>query len=232
MARIRPYDSNRRRGATKQGSYWGSTFWNVTDSRRRAPPGPEIHEKWTHSGQYPGYTSCLRSDGGERSSPIFSNSNTYGTAGTTLTAYKGNVSAQPPTATNVPTTEITSYSNIATDNGVYESTTESVGYAAHRFEFTINQSASDVENITATWVGRGSGTRSNGEKLYIWNGTAYEFLAEETTNDRSTLSGTKTTGPSNNYIDGNGKVILLVVQNKNGGSTLETDYVKLGGAQL
>jgi len=126
----------------------------------------------------------------------------------------------------VPTTEITSYSNIATDNDVYESTTESVGYAAHRFEFTINQSASDVANFTATWVGKGSGTRSNGEKLFIWDSTAYEELDNITRDVKTTLSGTKTTGLSN-YIDDNGKVILLVVQNKNGGSTIETDYVKL-----
>jgi len=83
-----------------------------------------------------------------------------------------------------------------------------------------------VANFTATWVGKGSGTRSNGEKLFIWDSTAYEELDNITRDVKTTLSGTKTTGLSN-YIDDNGKVILLVVQNKNGGSTIETDYVKL-----
>jgi len=158
----------------------------------------------------------------------FSDSNTYGKAGTTLKAYKGDVSAQPPAATDVPTTEIMSYSNIATDNDVYESTTVDSGHAAQRFEFTINQSASDVANLTATWIGSGSTSDENqydGEVLYLWNGTGYEELGNADDSSEATLSGTKTTG-LNNYID-NGKVILLVVQNSNVGSTLQTDYVKL-----
>lgn len=225
------YNSNQLTWSNpKQGSYWGSTFWNVTD---KLTQGSNSNLKYTrnrtHSGDYSGYFKiplALLTVENRKFTYDFNNSNTYGTAGTTLTAYKGNVSAQPPTATNVPTTEITSYSNIATDNDAYEQTTVDSGYAAHRFEFTINQSASDVANITATWIGKGSGARTNGEELYIWNGTGYESLDNTTSDSETILSGTKTTGLGN-YIDGNGKVILLVVQNKNGGSTLETDYVKL-----
>ncbi|MDI3506542.1 MAG: hypothetical protein PWQ69_522 [Methanomicrobiaceae archaeon] len=225
------YNSNQLTWSNpKQGSYWGSTSWNVTDKLTQGSNSDlKYTRNGTHSGDYSGYYKlplALLTVENRKFTYDFNNSNTYGTAGTTLKAYKGNVSAQPPAATNVPTTEITSYSNIATDNDVYESTTESLGYAAHRFEFTINQSAGDVEKITATWVGKGSGTRSNGERLYIWDSTAYEELGNTTSDVKTTLSGTKTTGLSN-YIDGNGKVILLVVQNKNGGSTLETDYIKL-----
>lgn len=214
----------------KQGSYWGSTFWNVTSKLTQGSNSNLLYTRnTTHSGDYSGYFKiplALLTVENRKFTYDFSNSNTYGTAGTTLKAYKGNVSAQPPTATNAPTTEITSCSNIATDNNVYESTTVDSGYAAHRFEFTINQSSSDVANITATWVGRGSGDSSDGESLYIWNSTGYEELDNTISSSEATLSGTKTTGLSN-YIDGNKKVILLVVQNSDGGSTLETDYVKL-----
>jgi hypothetical protein len=225
------YDSNQLTWSNpKQGSYWGSTSWNVTDKLTQGSNSDlKYTRNRTHSGDYSGYYKlplALLTVENRKFTYDFSDSNTYGTAGTTLKAYKGNVSAQPPAATNVPTTEITSYSNIKSNNDVYESTTESVGYAAHRFEFTINQSASDVANFTATWVGRGSGDSSDGESLYIWNSTGYEELANTTSSSKVTLSGTKTTGLSN-YIDSNKKVILLVVQNSDGGSTLETDYVKL-----
>ena len=225
------YNSNQLTWSNpKQGSYWGSTSWNVTDKLTQGSNSDlKYTRNGTQTGSYSGYFKiplALLTVENRKFTYDFNNSNTYGTAGTTLKAYKGNVSAQPPAATSVPTTEITSYSNIATDNNVYEQTTVDSGYAAQRFEFTINQSASDVANFTATWVGKGSGTRSNGEKLYIWDSTAYEELGNTTSDVKTTLSGTKTTGLSN-YIDGNGKVILLVVQNKNGGSTLETDYIKL-----
>jgi|GEM_PF-1276309 len=228
------YDRNQLTWSNpKQGSYWGSTSWNVTDKLTQGSNSDlKYTRNGTHSGQYSGYYKlplALLTVENRKFTYDFSDSNTYGTAGTTLKAYKGNVSAQPPTATDVPTTEITSYSNIKSNNDVYESTTVDTGYAAHRFEFTINQSASDVENFTATWVGKGSGgVLSKGEKFYIWNcsSSGYEQLGSFSTDAKTTLSGTKTTGLSS-YIDDNGKVILLVVQNKNGGSTIETDYVKL-----
>lgn len=215
----------------QQGPYFGYQSWNVTSQVSESSDRVMTFDRnATDSGSYSGYFKivlALLTVENRKFTYDFSDSNTYGKAGTTLKAYKGNVSAQPPSATNVPTTEITSYSNIASDNSVYESTTTGTGYAAHRFEFTINQSASDVACITATWVGK-CGARQNGEHLYIWNATAsaYEDLDNCSNSVKTTLSGTKTTG-LNNYIDGNRKVILLVVQNKNGGSTLETDYVKL-----
>ena len=228
------YNSNQLTWSNpKQGSYWGSTSWNVTDKLTQGSNSDlKYTRNGTQTGSYSGYFKiplALLTVENRKFTYDFNNSNTYGTAGTTLKAYKGNVSAQPPAATSVPTTEITSYSNIATDNNVYEQTTVDSGYAAQRFEFTINQSASDVANFTATWVGKGSTSdeeQDNGETLYLWSGTGYEELGNTTSDVKTTLSGTKTTGLSN-YIDDNGKVILLVVQKSNVGSTLETDYVKL-----
>jgi hypothetical protein len=217
----------------KQGSYWGSTSWNVTNLVTQGNNSILNYTRnETQGGSYSGYFKlplALLTVENRKFTYDFSDTNTYGKAGTTLLAYGGNVNSIQPDGTDVPTTAITPYSNIASDNNVFETTTAENGYhAAQRFEFAVNQSASSVENLTAMWVGRGNGSSTNGECLYIWNPSqfVYEELQSTTSSDKVTLSGSKPTGLSN-YIDSNNKVILLVVQNSQVSSTVETDYVKL-----
>jgi len=211
------------------GTYLGAQSWDVTNYLTGGDSVMKFDRNTTTGGPYSGYfkipLALLTVE--DREFIYDFSDDTHGTAGDTLLAYEGGVGAQLPGTTNVPTTAITSYTNIEADDELSEVTEDVEGYAAHRFEFTIDQSAEDVEKLTATWVGRGSGSLEDGARFYIWDDTSeeYELLDETFSAAETTLSGVITTEVSD-YID-NGTVILLVVQNDNEDSTLETNYVKL-----
>ena len=160
-------------------------------------------------------------------------SSTPGTAGVDLWAFKDEVSAKPPTSNGVPNTEFSSteYGYIKTDNGVYQSDdSDSDGnYAAHRFNFSIDETA--PEKINVTWNGNAYHYlwTGLGATLYIWNSTGYEQLDSTTDWQEVTLTG-EVTSNIDNYINA-GNVTVLVEQNsvhQSGcASNIETDYVKL-----
>ncbi len=155
-------------------------------------------------------------------------------------------SSNPPDSPDVPSTEFdsTAYSNIADDDGTYQSdiTTANGNYAMHRFNFSIDTSTTkdgplaDMEKLSITWNGKGycgsPGGTDDGVTLYIYNfdTPGYELLQDSgNTYTEVTLTGEKTFDISN-YVN-SGNVTVLVKQN-NGqrGSThsyIETDYVKL-----
>jgi len=161
------------------------------------------------------------------------------TPGMDAWAYKGQVSSKPPSAANDPDGSIDLYSDIGTDDGEYEKyeTTNDDNYAAHRFNFSMDEATADIDWINVTWNGKGLHDKvppnDNGATLYIWNGTAYEQLATTTSGDEVNLTE-KITSSISSYIN-TGNVTVLVEQNSaqiTQGNTpkhshIETDYVKL-----
>jgi len=164
-------------------------------------------------------------------------------AGTDKWAYKRQVDALKPGTNDVPSEEFSKeldeYIDIKVDDGtMQEAVTELVGkYAAHRFNFSIDEATTDIDWINVTWNGKGWHEKvppnDNGSTLYIWNGTAYEQLATTTSGQEVNLTGEMTLGISS-YIN-TGNVTVLVVQNSaetTQGNTpkhshIATDYVKL-----
>ena len=167
-------------------------------------------------------------------------------AGTDKWAFKDEVGANPPNTANDPSTPFSSnnpdeYGYIKTDNEVYQTDdSDSNGnYAAHRFNFSIDDNEEDfITTINVTWNGKGwhdNGSSYNGTYLYIWNGTGYEELANNTTTgDEVNLTGQVTSSISN-YISSSGNVTILAEQ-KSAQTTpdrdtfyshIATDYVKL-----
>jgi len=139
----------------------------------------------------------------------------------------------------------TEYDAIKADDDVFAcNTTTANGYhAAHRFNFSINdscactcinESALEMGVINVTWIGKGwHDTLTNGTKLYIWNFTspaAYEELDSTTLGTKVTLTGA-TTSSISNYISPSGNVTILVKQQTAhgllGASHICTDYVKV-----
>ncbi len=159
-----------------------------------------------------------------------------GTPGTDAWAFKDEVSANPPTTCNGPSTEFSSteYGYIKTDNGVYQSddSDSSGNYAAHRFNFSIDEVAADIEKINVTWngIGKHDDEEAPGARLYIWkDGTGYEELDSTDLDTEDTLTGEKTSSISS-YINANNVTILVKQKNAHSGnekSYIETDYVKL-----
>ncbi len=153
-------------------------------------------------------------------------------AGTPV-GYKQELYIQPPNSVSDPVYDVTA-SNLAYNDNVYETgyAADTDYYAAQRFNFTISESRSNVQSLTATWIGKGYRTSGNGAYLYIWNWTSssYEQLATTSSGSKTTLTGSKTSGLTN-YISTDGKVIV-VAESKYGSSSsyavhLDTDYVKL-----
>lgn len=158
-------------------------------------------------------------------------------------AYEKQVDALKPGTNDVPSEELSKelgeYADIKVDDGTMrEDVTDLVGkYAAHRFNFSMDEATADIDWINVTWNGKGWHEKvppnDNGSTLYIWNGAAYEQLATTTSGQEVNLAGEKTSGISS-YINA-GNVTILVVQNSaqtTQGNTpkpshIETDYVKL-----
>ena len=160
--------------------------------------------------------------------------------GTDKWAFEKQVDATPPTSNGVPSDEFSDYGNIKTNNGAMaEGITGTEGtFAAHRFNFSMEEATTDIDRINVTWNGKGLHDKvppnDNGATLYIWNGTAYEELADSgNTGEEVNLTGQITTNIGN-YINA-GNVTVLVEQNSaqtTQGNTpkhshIETDYVKL-----
>ena len=131
----------------------------------------------------------------------------------------------------------TEYAAIKADDDVFAcNTTIAEGYyAAHRFNFSISESASDISAINVTWNGKGWHDSSpestyDGAYLYIWNGADYEELANNSGDDGWVyLTGEKTSSISSYIISGN--VTILVKQKSvdtgRKHSHICTDYVKV-----
>jgi len=143
---------------------------------------------------------------------------------------------------NVPNIEFTTaqYEKINTSDDTWQEdqTSQDGYYAAHRFNFSIIEDASDIRKINVTWEGRGwHDSATDGATLYIYNFTsgAYEQLDSTTLDTEVTLTGEKTSSISS-YIN-SGNVTILVNQtsaqiyDEEEGvyrrSHIETDYVKL-----
>lgn len=138
------------------------------------------------------------------------------------------------------------YEKIKTDDqDRKESVTDTDGkYAAHRFNFSISESASEISKINITWNGIGDhdyNAYADGAKLYIWNFTDgnYIELANNTVDTDATLTGEVTSSISN-YISPTGNVTILVNQTsaqttiqtgppsaRTKYSRIKTDYIKL-----
>ena len=133
------------------------------------------------------------------------------------------------------------YVNISADDDlkVCDVTTTDGYYAAHRFNFSINESALEMGVINATWIGRGwhdSGPGYHGANLSIWNFTsaAYEELDSTTDGTEVTLTGGVVVATPSDYVN-SGNVTILVKQTSAQipppptprKSHICTDYVKL-----
>lgn len=157
------------------------------------------------------------------------------TPGTNAWAFRFQNNSKPPTTCDVPSTEFSSteYGYIETDNQVYQAdSSETNNYAAHRFNISIDEDATNISMINVTWNGKGYNTAGDGANLSIWNfnSAAYELLqAGAITNAEVTLTGGVTSSISN-YIN-SGNVTVLVEQNTATSgfavSNIETDYVKV-----
>lgn len=161
------------------------------------------------------------------------------TGDTTGWAFRREVSVKPPAAADVPSDDLSPISNIEDNDGVFQTDFSDCMYAAHRFVFNIDTSAakdgplSDIEKINITWNGKGwhdTGGTANGTYLYIWDGTAYEELANNS-GDGSEVSLTGTvTADIADYIN-SGNVTVIAVQKTAGAdedmSNVATDYIGL-----
>ena len=154
-------------------------------------------------------------------------------AGTDKWAYEGEVSGTPTTADD-PNGAIDSYSDISVDDGTYELyvTVTDGYYAAQRFNFSIDDNEESwITKIGVTWNGKGyHDSAADGATLYIWNGSAYEELANNAVDTDATLSGDVTLGISD-YINAGNVTVLVKQKSADAGarahSYIETDYVKL-----
>ena len=159
-------------------------------------------------------------------------------AGEDKWAFEGEVSSKPPTTNGVPSGSIGAYSNIRADDETYEGyvTSTSDEYAAQRFNFSIDDNKLNfITKINVTWNGRGyrgpyTAGDDDGATLYIWNGTGYEELANNSVGTDATLTGEVTSGISN-YINAGNVTVLVEQKSADGGnrkdSHIETDYVRL-----
>ncbi len=155
-------------------------------------------------------------------------------AGTDKWAYRRDVNAKPPNTCDVPNTEFTSgyYDKIKADDNDRQSDSSLNQYAAHRFNFSIDDNERPfITKINVTWNGIGRHSGANyGANLSIWNFTseAYELLqASANVETEVTLIGEKTSS-IDSYISSSGNVTILVQQNAAGPySYIETDYIKL-----
>lgn len=121
-----------------------------------------------------------------------------------------------------------------------ESVTDTDGqYAAHRFNVSIDQAATNISTINVTWNGKGehdSATATDGAKLYMYNFTAgsYRQLNSTTLATDVDLTGSvNTTLGISNYISSSNVTVLVnqtSAQKEDFGtkySRIKTDYFML-----
>jgi outer membrane protein assembly factor BamB len=161
-------------------------------------------------------------------------------AGTDKWAFKYQVDNSPGPGDPGEEFNATEYANIRFDDDVYASNKTSTDdyYAAHRFNFSIDDNEEDfITTINVTWKGIGKhDSLTDGAKLYIYNftSTAYEHLQTSANVETEVTLTNETTSSASNYINA-GNVTVLVNQTSAqevvGGRTkyshIETDYVKL-----
>ena len=163
-------------------------------------------------------------------------------AGVDKWAYRYQIEPKTPTTNGVPDIKFTEdeYTMISENDHKMQkdSTNVTTFYAAHRFVFNINESVDSIVEIEIQWIGKGV-TRDKGQEhgatLYIWNATSsqYEELGNTPSRGRETLTGVITANPEN-YIDTDGILTILVVQNAYQSapkgralvSMLSTDYIR------
>ena len=160
--------------------------------------------------------------------------NFSGTAGTDAWAFKYQICNDPGAGDPGIVFSATEYAAIKADDGVFacNTTTDDGCYAAHRFNFSIDETA--PEKINVTWNGIGDHDSAiDGAKLYIYNfsSAAYEQLDSDPTGppDEITLTGEKTSSISS-YINANNVTILVNQTSAHSGlyvSYIWTDYIKL-----
>jgi hypothetical protein len=118
----------------------------------------------------------------------------------------------------------TGYTQINSSNDVPKPTAITRNkYATHHFNFTIAEDS--VSEITVLWEGHGDQYASY---VYIWNGTGWEDVGNNSATSDSNVSKTFTANCSD-YIDASDRLHLVATSNKTGGrpQKLKTDYVKV-----
>lgn len=162
-------------------------------------------------------------------------------AGTDKWAYQPQAQQNPPLTDDDPSTPVENYSRIAADDGVTAShVADSNTYAAHRFVFTLNESAANITGLTVLWNGRGLYLFwffgwyiiSGGVNLYIWNVTASGYDLMQATSSIVEENVTASLTAPSNYISADGNITVLVEQlHTSQGmffySYLATDYIKI-----
>ena len=163
-------------------------------------------------------------------------------AGVDKWAYRFQVEPKTPITNGVPDIGFTDdeYTLISeNDHKLQKDSTDTYDYyAAHRFIFNISESVDSIVEIDVQWTGKGvtrDRRQEHGATLYIWNTTPgyYRELGNTTKRQRETLTGVITANPEN-YIDTDGILTILVVQNAYQStprgralvSMLSTDYVR------
>jgi parallel beta-helix repeat protein len=201
--------------------------WNSTDA-----DDDYIGNRWKDWDDNSGYPCNYTIDGGSNVDKRPKGFYDFLTgAGEDKWAFRCEVADKPPSTCDVPNIEFSSYTAISADDGTYQHDFSNNNYAAHRFNFSISESASDISKINVTWNGKGYNTGGNGATLYICNGTGYEELATTNSGDWVYLTEEVTSSISS-YISPSGNATVLVEQNTAGGgyssrSYIDTDYVKL-----
>jgi hypothetical protein len=166
--------------------------------------------------------------------------NFSGTPGVDAWAFKYQVGNDPGAGDPGIEFNATEYAAIKADDGVFacNTTTTNGCYAAHRFNFSIDEAAADIDKINVTWNGKGwhdSGDAYNGTYLYIYNFTSGSYgsaLASTDSGTEVTLTGEKTSGISN-YINAGNVTILAKQKSPQSGlgtkyrSHICTDYIRL-----
>ena len=108
-------------------------------------------------------------------------------------------------------------------------------YAAHRFNFTVRESATKIDKIKVIWNGNGTHEdldATDGAKLriYNFNSAGYEQLDSTTLDTEVTLTGEKTSSISN-YIRDHNVTVLVNQTSADGGeeahSQVCTDLAKI-----
>ncbi|MEA2054098.1 MAG: hypothetical protein U9O96_03120 [Candidatus Thermoplasmatota archaeon] len=161
-------------------------------------------------------------------------------AGNDRWAYRDEVSQNPPSANNLPSTEFNSaqYNRISADDEIRQNERADIGnYAAHRFVFFIYENEINITLLHILWNGIGThDIWTDGATLYIWNCTSssYELLDTNTSAIEINLEA-NISSSIGNYISSDGNLTVLVVQNRPSFrfwwfrfySRLQTDYIKV-----
>jgi len=162
-------------------------------------------------------------------------------AGINKWAYQPQAQNNPPSTDSEPSTPLDNYSRIAADDGITAGhVADRNNYAAHRFLFTLNESAANITGLTVLWNGRGLylfwlfgwHINSGGVNLHVWNVSAagYDQLQATSSTVEENVTASLTT-PSD-YISPGGTITILVEQLRTSQgmffySYLATDYIRI-----